>query len=490
MKNITGILLLTFLSVSVIVEGKMSAYFSHCTFNQPQGKPYIETYLTVNGPSVNFIANTNGKFQSTIEVQWVLKQEDKIVYFDKYNLLSPELESNSNQPDFMDQQRLPAGNGNYTVELTITDKNAADSKFSTAQPVSINYPVDKVSISDIELLQSFDKTVKEGKMNKNGYELIPYLSDFFPETIGQIRFYAEIYNTKAMLGDDFFLARYAIVNDNNKQVLSDLVSAKKMKSGDVNVLMGELPLDQVTSGNYTLNIEVRNKANEMMAHKSVFFQRSFRPLVTDAEPGQDFSVFDINNTFVSMITNKDSLKDYIASLYPISGNMDRQIANNQIQIANIKSMQQYFYYFWIRQDRMNPEKKWLEYKDEVAKVNAAYASRGRKGYDTERGRVYLQYGPPNTIETSEYNNDTYPYEIWHYYQIETQANRKFVFYTRDRSSNDYVLLHSDVTGEPSAFDWQRILQEKNRPHDEYDIEREKGISTFGNRVDSDFENPR
>ncbi|MEO8085314.1 MAG: GWxTD domain-containing protein [Bacteroidota bacterium] len=475
---------------SGIVSGKMSAFFSFCTFNQPQGNAFIETYITVIGSSVNFSPGLNNKLQSKIEVQWVLKKDDKIIFFDKYNLLSPELENESAyKPNFMDQQRIPASNGSYTLELTISDKNTYDSKFTATQKVDIKFPVENVSISDIELLESFKKSQAESKMSKSGYDLVPYISDFYPETMDHIRFYCEIYNSKLMLGDDFYLVRYAIVNDNNKQVLNDLVVSKKMKTADVSVLLGEIPLAQVTSGNYTLNIEVRNKSNEMMAHKSVFFQRSFKATVLDIEPSDDFSLFDINNTFVSFITNKDTLRDFIACLYPISGKSDRQIADNQISIRNIKSMQQYFYYFWARQDKSNPEKSWLEYKVQVDKVKAAYGTRVTKGYDSDRGRVYLQYGEPNSIETSENDPNSYPYEIWHYYVVKNQNNKKFVFYSRDRSSNDYILLHSDVTGEPSAFDWQLKLHEKTTKFGN-DLDADKAPKSYGDNSEDNFRNPK
>lgn len=486
--------LLTFFAAiflfSCFASAKMSAFFSFCTFNRPQGSPYIETYLTVIGSSVNFSPNANQKLQSKIEVQWVLKQGDSIVFFDKYNLLSAELENASAyKPNFMDQQRIQAVNGSYTLELSITDKNSGDQKFTTSQKVVVNFPVESVSISDIELLESYTKSITESAMSKSGYDLVPYISDFYPETMEYIRFYCEVYNTKLMLGDDFYLARYAIINDNNKQVLNDLVVSRKMKTADVSVLMGEFPLTKVMSGNYTLNFEIRNKSNEIVARKAVFFQRSFRIIVKEIEPTDDFTLFDVNNTFVSLITDKDTLKDYIACLYPISGKSDRQIADNQIAIANVKSMQQYFYYYWARQDKVNPEKRWLDYKLEVDKVKGAYGTRITKGYDSDRGRVYLQYGPPNTIETSENDPNTFPYEIWHYYNIGGQTNKKFVFYSRDRSSNNYVLLHSDVTGEPSAYDWQLKLHEKTTQFGN-DLDADKAPKTFGDRSEDMFRNPK
>jgi GWxTD domain-containing protein len=272
-------------------------------------------------------------------------------------------------------------------------------------------------------------------------------------------------------------------------VMNDLAVSKKMKTAEVNVLLGELPLNSVNSGNYTLAVEVRNKSNEVMARKSVFFQRSYKAIVKTIEPDADFTVFDIENTFVATISNKDSLKEFIASLYPISGNMDRKIAETQLAIADVKSMQQYFYYFWARQDKVNPEQRWNDYKVEVEKVNGEYGTKIRKGYDTERGRVYLKYGIPNTVELGENNPNTFPYEIWHYYTIGTQTNRKFVFYSRDRSSNEYVLLHSDVTGEISAYDWQLQLHEKSTQFGN-DLDADKAPKTYGDRSEENFINPK
>src|SRR5690348_10782890 len=90
-------------------EGRnVSAFFSYCTFNQPGKSPYVETYLQVDGSSVQLAANSEHKMLAKIEVQWIYRQDDKIVHFDKYNLLSPVIEDSSKSvPNFIDQQRVP-----------------------------------------------------------------------------------------------------------------------------------------------------------------------------------------------------------------------------------------------------------------------------------------------------------------------------------------------------------------------------------------------
>ncbi len=465
---------------------KLTAYFSYCTFNQPQGSPFIETYLSVMGNTVKFSPNANQKFQSKIEVQWVLKQGDKIISFDKYNLLSPELNSEADvKPGFLDQQRISAENGKYLLELTVSDKNIAGSKYTISESIEVKYSAEKIAFSDIELLDSYVKSDAQNKMVKSGYSLNPYTSNFFPADVNSIKFYVELYNAKKVLNADDFLVRYQLVNEGNKQILNDLVGYRKMKPENVNTIIAELPLDKVASGNYSLLIEARDKKNSLVAYKSVFFQRS-KPMAVKEVP-EDFALIDITNTFVSDFSDVDTLKDYLASLYPISGALERQIADNQIALGEVLSMKQFMYYFWAKRDSKDPGLKWADYKLEVEKVNASFSTHNRKGYDTDRGRVYLQYGAPNVIDANAREPHTYPYEIWQYYSIGNQTNRKFVFYAKEGSSNNYELLHSDATGEPSAYDWQLQLQGLSLGPN-LDVERVH--QSFGNKLDDRFNNPR
>ncbi|MEZ5195370.1 MAG: GWxTD domain-containing protein [Bacteroidales bacterium] len=81
---------------------------------------------------------------------------------------------------------------------------------------------------------------------------------------------------------------------------------------------------------------------------------------------------------------------------------------------------------------MSLKKAWETYLEKVNLVNLAYSTQIQKGYDTDRGRTYLKYGEPNAISESYNEPATYPYEIWHYYDLGNgQRNKKFVFYTRD-----------------------------------------------------------
>ena len=112
-----------------------------------------------------------------------------------------------------------------------------------------------------------------------------------------------------------------------------------------------------------------------------------------------------------------------------------------------------------------------------------------RGYETDRGRVYLQYGAPDQRSKVESSPNTYPYEVWQYYKLKDQSNRKFLFYNQDLVTNNYTLLHSDAKGELYDAGWSMKLHKRTIQSNNMDITK-PGIDTFGDESDDIFKNPR
>jgi hypothetical protein len=77
------------------------------------------------------------------------------------------------------------------------------------------------------------------------------------------------------------------------------------------------------------------------------------------------------------------------------------------------------------------------------------------------------------VGVSDESYGTVPYEIWHYYKLKNQSNRKFVFANPDLVLNDYALIHSDAIGELSNPNWRSklsrqtdVFQEENTKWDQ------------------------
>ena len=466
---------------------KLQANLSFATFLSPADGPYIETYLSVVGNSVKFIKNANGKFQATVQIMMAFKQNNIIKNFKKTDLFSPEIDDTSKTDfSFMDQQRFTLPNGDYDLEIQIFDKNKKDVvPFKTTESMTVNFNPKNISISGTEFVESYKNSVSPNILTKCGYDLVPYTLWFYPASINNLTFYAEVYNTDSIYkADDKFLITYYIESYETKKTITNYFKFKKETPKKVIVVFNEFNIADLPSGNYNLVIEIKDKNNQSVAIKKVFFQRSNPSVAINLS---DVAAVDVANTFTEKYKSKDTIADFIKSTFPISTDMEKEFAQNLIVNSDIKMMQQYFYSFWLKRNSVDPEKSWIEYHHEVAKVNKAYGTLIKRGYETDRGRVYLQYGEPNLITESVSDPSSYPYEIWQYYTLQNQKNRKFVFYQPDLVTNDYELLHSDAIGELSDPSWEMKLNKRNTPT--YNINQTKSNDYYGGKADDYFNNP-
>ncbi|MBE9468132.1 MAG: GWxTD domain-containing protein [Bacteroidetes bacterium] len=484
MKKILFILISLFVSTAVFSNNSLSAYFSYAPFYSERNGTYIETYLAVVGNSVVFKKNKNDMYQASIEITMLFKNGDDIKEFRKYNLTSPEVEDTTeNFPNFIDLQRITIPNGNYNFELIISDNNNDSlQNFTLSDIITVDYQANDICFSGIELIDKYTKTKKQNILSKSGFDIIPYVSNFYPKDMERISFYTEMYNVNKVLEDSSdFLINYYIETYHSKKALNDFNRFEKQKVSSVNILFKKIPIKELPSGNYNLVVDVRDRNNHLLKTKKIFFQRSnpgieFNPLDLDA--------VDVNGTFANKMTNINQLADYISSLYFISDATEQNFEKHQLKAANIKLMQQFFFNFWSKRNNSAPEQEWIIYKKQVDLVNKSYSSQIRRGYETDRGRVYLQYGTPNSIFESKHEPNAYPYEIWHYYKIDDQTNKKFVFYNSKIVGDDFVLLHSDAKGEIVNKNWKNFLNKRSSITNGSDQRNNK--DHFGGRYDDEY----
>ncbi len=476
-----------FLLISFTIQAKrMQAFMSYSTFMSPADGPYIETYMIVVGNSVHFIKNQNNKFQSTIEITLIFKKDSVIKDFKKYNLLSPEVDDTSYiNFNFIDQQRFLLPNGIYDVEISIADKNSTSVPFKGNETIEVNYLDNKINISQIELVDTYKKTESPNILTKNDFDLVPYIIYYYPEKINKLTYYAEIYNSEKILGKDekFLLSTYIEYNENNK-LYDQFIKVKKETAKNVVVVFNEFDLTELPTGNFNLVIEVRDKTNQQVAVQKLYFERDNSKVQADMK---NIETVVTEHSFVEMYTNKDTLAEYIRCLRPISSENEIIFAKNQLNHNDLTSMQKYFLAFWQTRDAVNPGKAWGMYLIEVKKVNNEFGTKIKKGYETDRGRVYLDYGEPNTINKSYFEPSAYPYEIWHYYSCKNQKNKRFVFYNPDLVTNDFILIHSDAIGEVNDYKWQQKLYSRNNVTN--DIDADGVRDHFGRKSQELFNNP-
>ena len=132
------------------------------------------------------------------------------------------------------------------------------------------------------------------------------------------------------------------------------------------------------------------------------------------------------------------------------------------QLNTDEERQNFVEQFWLRRDP-TPDTEENEFKEEhyrrIAYANEHYAS-GIPGWKTDRGRIYIVYGPPDEIESHPSGGtyerpmeegggetSTYPFEDWRYRYIEGIGTNVMIEFVDTTMSGEY-----HMTMDPSEKD--------------------------------------
>jgi GWxTD domain-containing protein len=479
---------LLFLSIAGISQIKRpEAYLSYASFNTPAGQSYIETYLTVKGSTVRFGKVADSGYQCKVKISVLFKKGDSIKLADSYNLLSKTTADTLTFLDFIGERRYWLPKGEYTVLLRIEDKNnPLAGSVSVNTKVSVGSSTQNIDVSDAEMIVSYSPTAQAGAFTKSGYEMVPYVYNFYPQNINNLNFYVEVYNTMKVFQGSKFAVHYFIESAETKTPVNGFSHTAVYVPDSVIPILGGFGIEKLSSGKYNLVVSVVDKNNTSIISREFSFYRSN---AIANEYSKKEGITNIEGTFVAHIRPKDTLLEDVKELYPIANIDERNFINNiEVWANDTVLLRQFLYNFWVGRNPANPEQEWKDYKKQVDAVNKTFSTTNRKGYQTDRGRVYLQYGAPSQRDVETINPATYPYEIWEYYKMsDGQTDKKFVFYEPSLATNDFELLNSTARGEIHNRQWQMVLYKQTVGP--YNVDQNSMDDPSGEDALDQFSNP-
>ena len=205
----------------------------------------------------------------------------------------------------------------------------------------------------------------------------------------------------------------------------------------------------------------------------------------DSENAFDLSSMLLDPAFQQSIPS-DSVAYYLESLIPIAKQGEIRTLIDVLKANDTQQMRLHLQAFWYQTAGNKAYEQWLNYQSQVRAVEKYYANNYMEGFETDRGRVYLKYGRPNTIVVKESSPSEYPYEIWTYDKIGIYSNKRFVFYNPDLITNNHRLLHSDMIGELKNPAWQQILVRRNTVNGTVDDPNMMNVKHFGGNSNDFF----
>ncbi|MBK6752403.1 MAG: GWxTD domain-containing protein [Flavobacteriales bacterium] len=451
-------------------------------FHHPVSGPYVEVNTAILGASVAH-DQAVGLDQAKVELLVIVEKDAAIVDFRKVEVLGPP-RTGEIAPDFLHSETFALPSGEYSLEVQVRDLNGSDTAFVQKRVLAIGAISAPPVFSDILLIASAGPA-REGMTTHNGQYMEPYIGTYFPREMPRLDLYTELYGMDRAVGpDSLYLLSYQLEVHGTGTVVGNFRNSVRLKARPVEPVLGGFDLAALTSGNYVLKVEARDRNGQLLATQDLFVQRN-NPMNYDLA---QLDALAMGNTFADRITEPDTLVEFVRCLVPIADDLERKIIMDRTRDHDADLSRRFLYSFWFNRNSADPEGSWVSYRDEVARVNRMYGTRIKRGYETDRGRVHLKYGAPNTVTDRSNEMDAYPYQIWHYYRAGRYTDRRFVFYLPDLVTNDYELLHSEVPGEVNNPRWNLMVHSRNTPQNNV---QSTGVNSMsGERANDLFAIPR
>ena len=241
---------------------------------------------------------------------------------------------------------------------------------------------------------------------------------------------------------------------------------KKLKASTIIGVKTDLNIRNLPSGNYILAWDLIDSTGKIIARSQKEFQRS-NPGVELAQLASPRE----KDNLETMITAMSAVecRTMVACLLPIARSSEQATVEYLRKKGTDPEIRNYLTTFWKRKNEQDPASEMAEFQKRIAYATKNYTTQTMKAYETDRGRVLLQYGKPNLVENEQSdrfrkamtNLNTIPYEVWYYYSLETPVKQNdviFAFVQENRGNYNYRLLHSTGIGEIRNREWRKAAE--------------------------------
>lgn len=314
----------------------------------------------------------------------------------------------TNNPNYYDltQRALRLEPGRYHLELLFEDRESRK-EFRLSRAIDIRkFDANLFGISDLMLVRAVESAGQKKQISPQINPNVAALTDGFD-------LFFEVYNPWQLGGIDI---EYRIMR-RGKEVYTKQ-STQGVREGR-NTFLATISSGGLGIGAYTLQAEIR-RANDSSTHGVL--ARIERPFIIEwLTAGAPISIADLDEAI-------DQLR------YFAKGDELEYIREAEEENERRRRFEE----FWERHNPAPGSKTnaaMMEYYNRVAFANQQFGHY-LDGWKTDRGMVYILYGPADYIDRHPMDTETKPYEVWEYYEL----NRRYVF-VDESGFGDYRLLY-------------------------------------------------
>ena len=438
MKRLTGYFILAGLYMASAEAAHLSLAVDAASFQYDATAAFVEVYYQIQDawPAESLSA-------WAVQADMDIYRNDSL-YTQTSWVDTSELKTGQTEISLTGRVYFLAIRGEYEIHLTVQNKNTGESDLQVLKISAEPYVPEHLLMSDIELASQIDYVSKENKGHpfyKNGLMISPIPSRVFGKQYLILYYYFEIYSIPDSLPGTGISIQTQILDSQNQPV-SDIPArpVQKAINNPAIVEVGQLGLFPLSTGEYLLQVSLSTDDGSIHIMKEKpFYIFKDSPRIEVAISSDDLYHL---SPFIEMDSEQaEEQLDYIRYL---ASNSEKKIMKD---IGNLDGKRRFLFNFWNGRDKnpMTPNnEKYEEYLSRIREADRRFTTMQREGWKTDRGRVFLIYGPPDDINHFPVTSERVPFEIWVYQLIE--GGVEFIF--ADLSGyNEYQLIHSSKQGE-------------------------------------------
>ncbi|MEO0128993.1 MAG: GWxTD domain-containing protein [candidate division WOR-3 bacterium] len=308
---------------------------------------------------------------------------------------------------------LPYDDYNWSVELVCgANKGVVKGKKSITE---LDY-----FMSDLFLASSIIRDTTGGYLTKGNLRIMPNPSGIFEEGTKNLFLYYEIYN---ITPDTTKLTISYMITDTSEKIIRKITKSIEKKFIQQALNLG-INIETLKPGAYQLKVAIFDSLINRKLEKSISFA--------------------IRKTKEKIEITSEDLPYYDAIEYFVSSQ-----EYNYFKTLKDEGRRLYLKRFWEKHD-YNEIARRYEYAD--AHFQEGYLP----GSKTDRGRIYIKFGPPDEIDNKQFE-ESKPYEYWQYYN-----GQEFIF-VDIRGTQEYTLVWTNAPNEkskPSLYNYLPLFKRR------------------------------
>ncbi len=338
--------------------------------------------------------------------------------------------------------------GRYSVEVTVTDsatgrvahQQVAVQAFSSASPPGAS---DLLLGTDIRAVTGpGDSLVRVGELRKGALVIQTSGDPVLTPQSAKLGYYLELYPAQA----ESVTVGVRVLKATGELVIAAPPQRIAVAAGG-GVTQGLVDLAGLPASRYLLEVKAVGK-DSALTRTAPFGMSGFETAATAealASSGEDL--------FSRMTeTQLDTL--YMPLVYLMTS-----AEQGVFSTLSVEGKRTWLRQFWAKRDptpgtARNEERE--GFYQRIAEADRRYREGGSSavpGWRTDRGRVFIKYGPPDEVLERHQSASSPPYEVWKYTRVRAL---KYVFLDLTRFGN-YALIYTDDRREPSRPNWQELL---------------------------------